>query len=81
MEKYELEKRFRYVRPRPHVIGNFELIRAKALDFALEINRICPEGRTKSLALTSLEEAVMWANASIARDETVIITNREEFLK
>lgn len=28
----------------------------------------CPESRELSLALTSLEEAMMWANASIARN-------------
>jgi hypothetical protein len=28
-----------------------------------------PEGREKALALTKLEEALMWANAAIARKE------------
>ena len=29
----------------------------------------CPESRELSCALTKLEEAVMWANAAIARNE------------
>ncbi len=29
----------------------------------------CPPGRERSLALTKLEEALFWANASIARSE------------
>lgn len=32
------------------------------------INNLCPESREKSLAVTNLEESVMWANASIARN-------------
>lgn len=31
------------------------------------INDICPDGREKSLAITALEEAMMWGNASLAR--------------
>ena len=29
----------------------------------------CPDSRELSLALTNLEQAVFWANASIARNE------------
>jgi hypothetical protein len=32
------------------------------------IENTCPESREKSLAITNLEQAVMWANASIARN-------------
>lgn len=41
-----------------------------ARDFALTIQANCPESREKSLAITKLEECVMWANAAIARNET-----------
>lgn len=33
------------------------------------INEHCPDGREKSLAITHIEEAMMWANAAIARAE------------
>ena len=33
------------------------------------INKSCPDSREKSLAFTKIEEAVMWALASIVSDE------------
>jgi hypothetical protein len=32
------------------------------------LNELVPDSREKSLAITHLEEAVMWANAGIARE-------------
>ena len=43
-------------------------IRATAHRFALLVNE-APECRETSLALTAIEEAVMWANAAIARHD------------
>ncbi|MDX9972524.1 MAG: hypothetical protein RBU21_05975 [FCB group bacterium] len=51
------------------VIARYERMRQKGLELAEEITRSCPECREKSLALTKVEEAVMWANAAIARHE------------
>lgn len=31
------------------------------------IDELCPDGREKSLAITKLEEAMMWGNAALAR--------------
>ena len=33
------------------------------------IDDLCPDSREKSIANTNLEQTVMWANASIARNE------------
>jgi hypothetical protein len=44
-------------------------IRSYAKGLARKIGRDCPPSRERSLALTKLEEAVMWANAAIARNE------------
>lgn len=41
-----------------------------ARDFALTIQMNCPESREKSLAITKLEECIMWASAAIDRNET-----------
>jgi hypothetical protein len=63
----DLESRFTY-----HPLNKddkYEIIRftAKTLSY-LMVNE-CPQSRELSLALTKLEEAVMWANAAIARNE------------
>ena len=44
-------------------------IRDKGKILALYLLEQCPESRELSLAITKLEEAVMWANAAIARNE------------
>ncbi len=50
-------------------IARYELLRSKAKTLALKMVENCPISRELSLALTSLEEAVMWANAAISRNE------------
>lgn len=45
-------------------------LRSSAKAFAHMIVGTCPEGREKSLALTHVEEALMYAVASIARTLT-----------
>jgi len=65
----QIENIFTYHKPfgtQPH---RYEELRAKARELATIINIACPESREKNLAFTSLQEAVMWANASIAVNE------------
>lgn len=45
-----------------------DLVRAKCGELALFILHSVPAGREKALALTKVEEAMLWANASIARN-------------
>ena len=47
----------------------YERIRSDAQQLALLIVGHTPPGREQAVALTKLEEAVMWANAAIARNE------------
>lgn len=42
-------------------------VRQHCLALASFINGNVPEGREKALAITHLEETMMWANAAIAR--------------
>ena len=65
----DIEKAYTYHAPKEGQPERYEAIRYKAKMLAAYINENCPDSREKSLAMTKLEEAVMWANASIARNE------------
>lgn len=65
----EIERRFTYHAPKGNQQVRYERIRNFAKNLAYVIEQACPDSREKSLALTNLEQAVMWANASIARNE------------
>lgn len=68
MEHADILKRFGYHgAPNPQTVKAYEQIRGIARDFAYDIDERCPDCREKSLAMTKLEEVVMWANAAIAR--------------
>lgn len=69
MEYKDIEKRFTYHKPKEDNAYKFVVIREDAKRFANIINELVPESREKSLAMTKLEEVVMWANAGIARQE------------
>lgn len=47
-------------------IFKYEEVQKKGQDFAFFVLDYCPAGRELNLALTKIEEAVMWANAAIA---------------
>ncbi len=69
LENAELVRRFTYHAPKGNQTERYTSIREWGLNLAVFINEHCPESREKSLAITNLEQAVMWANASIARNE------------
>ena len=69
IEDEEIETRFRYHTPKDDQPSRYSALRERARDMAYDILRFCPESREKALAFTKLEEAVMWANAAIARRE------------
>lgn len=64
-----IENNYTYHAPKEDQPKRYEAIRGKAKELALLIEDVCPTSREKSLAFTKLEEMVMWANASIARNE------------
>lgn len=67
MNPLEIVRRFTYHAPHGEQPKQYDRIRASVRSVAEMINAMCPENREKALAMTNLEEAVMWANASIAR--------------
>lgn len=68
-DKARLENNFTYHAPTESQIPRYENIRASAGNFAKFLQEQCPPSRELSLALTNLEQCVMWTNASIARNE------------
>ena len=60
---------FTYHKPINDQPERYEDLRRMAKELALNILVKCPDSRERSLAMTKLEEAIMWANASIARNE------------
>lgn len=69
MKTAELDNRFTYHSPQEGQPERYEAIRDKAKELAILIVEDTPEGREQSLAVTKIEEAVMWAIAAIARHE------------
>lgn len=63
----DLERRFRYHKPNDQTVETIASYREQFLALARSINKLVPEGREKSLAITALEEAQMWTNAALAR--------------
>ena len=65
----QIENNFSHPPPKGNQAARYEILRQLAKELAELINELCPESREKSLAFTNLEQSVMWANASIARNE------------
>ena len=77
--KKDIENRFTYHPPLPELnqIARYNEIRRTGKKFALALIGQCPVSRELSSAITHLEEAVMWANAAIARNERIENANEE----
>ncbi len=69
MDAADIANRFTYHQPKSDQTTRYEMIRQHAHGLATLINNHAPDSREKSLAITHLEDAVMWANAAIARNE------------
>jgi len=69
MDRNIIENNFTYHPPKGGQPDKYESIRSMAKNLAILIDKSCPDSREKSLAMTKLEESVMWANASISRNE------------
>lgn len=65
----EIDNRFTYHAPKEDQPQRYTLLRGQAKALAETIVANSKPSREQSLALTKLEEAIMWANAGIARNE------------
>lgn len=65
----QAERAFTYHPPKEDQGARYVALRDAAKAYAELIVAYTPTGREQALAMTKLEETVMWANAAIARGE------------
>ena len=69
MPQLNLDNIYTYHAPFGDQTVRYAVIRETAKSLAEYLQAFCPDSRERALAMTNLEQAVMWANASIARNE------------
>jgi hypothetical protein len=62
----EIDRRLGYHPATVETIPLYEANRAAAVAWACHIDSTCPPGRELALALTAVQESLMWANAAVA---------------
>ena len=60
---------FTYHAPKEGQPEKYRQLRSMAKQLATTYYELVPESRERSIALTKLEESIMWANSGIARNE------------
>lgn len=70
MTTEQINNTFKYHRPFGDQAERYEKIRDKAKELALTLHECGSMSRELALAFTNLQQAVMWANASIAINES-----------
>lgn len=68
-DRYDIDNIFTYHTPFGTQQVRYVKLRNSAKATALDVLELCPPSAERTLALRKIEEAVMWANASIARNE------------
>lgn len=68
-ERAKIDRIFTYHPPLHHQPERYVAIRSQAKELAELLLSCCPPSRELSLAITNLQQAVMWANAAIAINE------------
>lgn len=69
MTTNELENIFTYHAPHGDQADRYERLRAAGKALAETIVVLCPNSRERSLAITAVQQAIIWANAAIAINE------------
>jgi hypothetical protein len=65
----KIENSFTYHSPKDDQPERYGTLRELAKTLAMTIHSAVPPGRERALAITKLEEAIMWANKGIACGE------------
>ena len=62
----ELHKRFAYHPATPDTATTYSILRDLFERLATAVDELTPDSREKSLAVTHLEDSLMWANKAVA---------------
>jgi len=65
----QIENAFTYHPPFGNQAERYTALRDSAKQLALQMDEMAPDSREKLVALTHLEDAIMWINAAIGRNE------------
>ena len=65
----DLDNTYKHHEPKNDQVARYQNIRDYGKVLSGLVMAEVPESRERSLALTKIDEAVMWANAGIARNE------------
>lgn len=68
-DRKTIENRFSYHPPKEGQSEKYQEIRNSCKAIAERVLYLTPPCREQSIAITKLEEAMMWANSAIARNE------------
>lgn len=66
---YPIENNFKYHTPKGNKVERYQQMREQFKMVAEFVINNTPASREQSVALTNIEQACMWANAAIARNE------------
>jgi hypothetical protein len=69
MPSLDLDNIYMYHAPTQESLRKFDDLRQKAKDLASLIQSSCTDSRERALAMSSLETALFWANAAVARHQ------------
>ncbi|MMZ47230.1 hypothetical protein D1872_88670 [compost metagenome] len=64
----QVENNFKYHKADEAKGAQHDKVRSACKELAYTLDELLPNSREKSLAMTKLEEVMMWANAGIARN-------------
>lgn len=70
MEREQIDEIFTYHAPRGTQAERYRVLRGAGRYLAHMIFANCPQSRERDLAITAVQQAIMWANASIAITES-----------
>jgi len=70
LSEQELTARFGFVPPTDVQKAKYGILRLKAHEMAVMLDQTCVDSREKSLAMTKLQESMMWAQRCVAARES-----------